>query len=79
MADESSNGGNGSLGNWLDRAGDVLNQLAGYHWDVKRSLRAAAFGWNEAGQTVRREYLAQLAQLREKEQRVWDAFLAPPR
>jgi hypothetical protein len=54
-----------------------MYQLAGYHWELKRSLRAAAFGWKEAPGAARRQYLAQLAQLREKEQRVWDAYLAP--
>ena len=79
MADESRDGGVGSAGGWPDDVDDgILYQLAGYHWDLKRSLRAAAFGWPQAGHADRSAYLDELEELRKKEQRVWSTYLARP-
>jgi hypothetical protein len=76
---EGSNRRAGSPGDWPDDVdGGILLQLAGYHWDLKRSLTSAAFGWNEAGPDERAAYLDELGALREKESRVWAAYLARP-
>ena len=77
--DEDGDRGTGGPGRWPDDVDDgLLYQLAGYHWDLKRSLRAAAFSWPEAGRDERAAYLDELSQLREKEQRVWEAHFARP-
>ena len=79
MADEDSNRGARGVGRWPDDVDDgLLYQLSSYHWDLKRSLRAAAFGWPEAGRDERAAYLDELQELREKEQRVWVAHFARP-
>jgi hypothetical protein len=79
MANEGRNGGAGGPGIWPDDVDDgILYQLGAFHGDVKRSLRAAAFGWPEAGSAERAAYLDELGALRDKEQRVWAAYLARP-
>jgi hypothetical protein len=79
MANEDIHGGTRGARRWPDDVDDgILYQLADYHWSVKRSLRAAAFGWPEAGSAERAAYLDGLAELREKEQRVWATHFARP-
>lgn len=78
MAHEASNVGAGGVGGWPDDAGDVLFQLAMFYGIVRRSLRAAAFGWSQAGSDARAAYLDELARLREKENQVWRQYLQRP-
>ena len=77
---ENRDGGTGSARSWPDDIPDhVLYQLASYHWELKRSLRSAAFGWTDAGPDARAAYLDELAEIRQKEQRAWETYLARPR
>jgi|KBSMisStandDraft_5_1062788.scaffolds.fasta_scaffold382841_3 hypothetical protein len=79
MGNEDIHGGTGSARRWPDDVDErILYELADYHWTVKRSLRAAADRWHEAGPAERAGYLDELAELRAKEQRTWAAYLARP-
>ena len=79
MANEDGDRRIGGTWRWPDDVDDrLLYQLADYHWTVKRSLRAAAFGWGEAGRDERAAYLDELSQLREKEAIVWNTYFARP-
>jgi hypothetical protein len=75
---ENRNGGAGGPREWPDRAGDYLYQFSAYYSDLKRSLRSAAFLWDEAGPDERAAYLDEFAKLREKEQRAYETYLARP-
>lgn len=79
MADENINGRTGSPGRWPDDVNDnYLYQYAVFHRELGRSLRAAAFGWPQAGSDERAAYLDELAELRKKEQRTWATHFARP-
>jgi hypothetical protein len=76
---EDGDGGTRGARRWPDDIDDrILYEFASYHWELKRSLRAAAFGWPTASSDQRAAYLDGLAQLREKEQRAWETYLARP-
>ena len=78
MANEDGDRRAGGVGRWPDIDDRLLYELADYHWTVKRSLRAAADRWHEAGADERAAYLDELQELREKEQRAWVAHFARP-